>query len=61
MFLDHRGCLAGLSHDAALRASSPTHLLQDLKVARYCAGDAEDSETENLMLARIQVCEITPQ
>ncbi len=34
-------------------------LLADLKAARDCAGEAEDSETEDLMIARIQVHEKT--
>ena len=34
-------------------------LLTDLKVTRDCAGDANDSETEDLMISRIQVHEKT--
>ncbi|MFD2255305.1 Dps family protein [Luteolibacter algae] len=34
-------------------------LLKDLKAARDCARDADDSETEDLMIARIQVHEKT--
>lgn len=34
-------------------------LLADLKAARDAAGDADDSETEDLMIARIQVHEKT--
>jgi len=34
-------------------------LLQDLKAARDCAGDANDSESEDLMIARIQTHEKT--
>lgn len=34
-------------------------LLTDLKTARDCAADANDSETEDLMIARLQVHEKT--
>ena len=34
-------------------------LLNDLKVARDCAAEEADSETEDLMIARIQVHEKT--
>ena len=34
-------------------------LLKDLKAARDCAAEKEDSETEDLMIARIQVHEKT--
>jgi len=34
-------------------------LLKDLKAARDCAGEENDSETEDLMIARIQVHEKT--
>ena len=34
-------------------------LLVDLKTARDCAGDANDSESEDLMIARIQIHEKT--
>lgn len=39
--------------------SANEKLLQDLKAARDCAGEANDSESEDLMIARVQVHEKT--
>lgn len=39
--------------------SANEKLLNDLKAARDCAGEENDSETEDLMIARIQVHEKT--
>ena len=39
--------------------SANEKLLRDLKAARDCAGEANDSESEDLMIARVQVHEKT--